>query len=1169
LVIRPIWARFGSLDHFFDGEKMKSLVTFLSLLLTGSLAYGSGLKGPCEVLVGGVEDYSQSQKYEVYGTVTPKSLVELANIVKTTNRPIAVRGAGFSMGGQTASNHGLVVDMRNMNKVLDYNVKAKTIRVQTGATWRQIQELILKDNLAIMIMQSYNNFQVGGSLSVNAHGRYVGYGPLVSSVEEIRVMLADGSIVTASRTERPEIFAAAIGGYAAIGIIVEAKLKLAENKNLERTVKSYQVGDNLSLAVEAMVKDFREQVEKDPTAVMFNADLYPPDYNRIDAITFRETDKELTDPKPIQTPEPEGLIANIARATMVTLEQKFPAIKRYRANVMAPKELAQPRVVTRMNEASYDNSALKPLADRLPITKSIPGINQIANRKALLQEYFIPVGKVAEFTPKMVKIFKDAGVNVSNVSFRHVPKNMESTLSWAKEDSFALVIYYTQTYGSESQRLQNLSDAKDWTRDMMAEIEKVGGTFYLPYQIYASRDQFNHMYPNHQQFFELKKKLDPTNKFNNSLWDQYRLSEDTYHYRELLASPTGRDELRDYFTNIFSINDASNAIKAIEEAMQVTLSKGRDPNDRSVYDELLKIMPKYQNGFFKRTAETLKALTVQQKEMAKQTAEALKEQGVNEVNGYVEIGSPGRYVWALKQLMKIKGKIYAVNDTFEKKHWIETKFGFRIPAVALVKKILFSNYDQFQQLEIMNESVDLVSMFIGLHHCPPEKLDGFIASINRVLRVGGRFVLRDHDANEKLLAMAFMAHSTYNAGLGLSYDEELNEVRNLQKLDYWKRKMEQAGFKHVGQDKLQAGDPTGNTLMVFEKIARTAETESAIRQQIAQAGAGLNLNLLPGYKRDQSNTYMTQGEWFLVDIFKELGSYTKHSPWFTFPFTKFVDLYAKVYGTTREFAQREGIQDSKQFKAYDSMDSQLLSGIKMMFKSLDFFANRVKKSAAGIPDSELVIEQKVLSDFFVQYAQFMTHTPWYRFPHKRTFNDLVERFKEDRGYVSGATEKMISQMRLLFGAMDFTAAIVRRGLKEETVDLNTRFLLEVNSDSPEILTANEKVELQRLTETLVLGRTERYMPFTEAMKALADSHARVLNVAGNTHISVLIKTPQAKLPQVGVPVDQIMDYQFPTAGNAGGETAFHHMIRVKVSDLPLLLKQLDQMGLEVVRVHDY
>lgn len=63
------------------------------------------------------------------------------------------------------------------------------------------------------IMQTYSNFTVGGSLSVNVHGRYIGEGPLIRLVESIEVVLADGKEVIASRTENPEIFFAAIGGF--------------------------------------------------------------------------------------------------------------------------------------------------------------------------------------------------------------------------------------------------------------------------------------------------------------------------------------------------------------------------------------------------------------------------------------------------------------------------------------------------------------------------------------------------------------------------------------------------------------------------------------------------------------------------------------------------------------------------------------------------------------------------------------------------------------------------------------------------------------------------------------------------------------------------------------------------------------------------------------------
>ena len=49
-------------------------------------------------------------------------------------------------------------------------------------------------DLSVKIMQSYANFTVGGSLSVNVHGRYTGLGPLILSVRSIRLVLANGDL---------------------------------------------------------------------------------------------------------------------------------------------------------------------------------------------------------------------------------------------------------------------------------------------------------------------------------------------------------------------------------------------------------------------------------------------------------------------------------------------------------------------------------------------------------------------------------------------------------------------------------------------------------------------------------------------------------------------------------------------------------------------------------------------------------------------------------------------------------------------------------------------------------------------------------------------------------------------------------------------------------------
>ena len=48
-----------------------------------------------------------------------------------------------------------------------------------------------------------------------------------------------------------------------------------------------------------------------------------------------------------------------------------------------------------------------------------------------------------------------------------------------------------------------------------------GGSYYLPYQLHATEEQFHRAYPRASEFLALKQRLDPTNKFRNELIDKY------------------------------------------------------------------------------------------------------------------------------------------------------------------------------------------------------------------------------------------------------------------------------------------------------------------------------------------------------------------------------------------------------------------------------------------------------------------------------------------------------------------------------------------------------------------------------------------------------------------------------------------------------------------------
>ena len=71
------------------------------------------------------------------------SLVEeVQEAVRRSTGPLSVGGGHFSMGGQTASPGSLHLDMRRLNAILEFSPVNRSIRVQSGARWCDIQHFI-------------------------------------------------------------------------------------------------------------------------------------------------------------------------------------------------------------------------------------------------------------------------------------------------------------------------------------------------------------------------------------------------------------------------------------------------------------------------------------------------------------------------------------------------------------------------------------------------------------------------------------------------------------------------------------------------------------------------------------------------------------------------------------------------------------------------------------------------------------------------------------------------------------------------------------------------------------------------------------------------------------------------------------------------------------------
>lgn len=420
--------------------------------------------------------------------VVPGSVEEIQEIVRSHRGPISLGGARFSQGGQTAHPETLHLDLRRLNRVLALDPRTQTITVECGATWRQIQQQIDPIGLSVRIMQTYANFTVGGSLSVNVHGRYIGEGPIIRSVQSLRIVLADGSIQTASEEVNPDLFHAAIGGYGGIGIITDATLRLTENVAVER--------HSVALPIATYPEHFNTSVRDNPDAIFSNGDIYPPDFEIVRAVTWY---KSARPPTSNQRLRPIGQTDHLSPRIIALLAESDTAKKIRRVAIEPLLHLSKP-VVWRNNEASYDVSELPAFTHQ--------------DHTYGLREYFIPVKNFSPFVERMRSVFSKHNVNIINVSIRHALPDSGSFLAWAREEVFAFVVYYRQGITPADQERVRV-----WTRAMIDEANAFGGSFYLPYQVYESPEQRRRAYPQLDSFLAAKRRFDPNNTFRNTLID--------------------------------------------------------------------------------------------------------------------------------------------------------------------------------------------------------------------------------------------------------------------------------------------------------------------------------------------------------------------------------------------------------------------------------------------------------------------------------------------------------------------------------------------------------------------------------------------------------------------------------------------------------------------------
>jgi FAD/FMN-containing dehydrogenase len=138
---------------------------------------------------------------------------------KTRGIEIAIRGGGHATSGASSTEGGICIDLSKLRKVI-VNPDTKTVTAQGGALWADVDKAAEEHGLAV-VGGTVNTTGVGGLTLGGGYGYLVGqYGLVIDNLLEVKLVLADGKTVTASRHKNSQLFWAIRGAGASFGAVL-------------------------------------------------------------------------------------------------------------------------------------------------------------------------------------------------------------------------------------------------------------------------------------------------------------------------------------------------------------------------------------------------------------------------------------------------------------------------------------------------------------------------------------------------------------------------------------------------------------------------------------------------------------------------------------------------------------------------------------------------------------------------------------------------------------------------------------------------------------------------------------------------------------------------------------------------------------------------------------
>ena len=454
--------------------------------------------------------HSQLNRTRVRKLLMPRTRDELADIAHSAFRkglPISVSGCRHSMGRQQFATDSICLDTRGLDRVISFDRERGLIEAEAGIQWPKLIRAYLEGQATsekqwgiAQKQTGADTFTLGGSLSSNVHGRGLTMKPLISNVESFTLINCDGKPVLCSRDQNSELFRVAIGGYGLFGLIDTVTLRLVPRQKLRRAVEIIRANDlpkrfEQRIAQKFLYGDFQ-----------FSVDEKAPDFLQRGVFSCYE---------PIGEQEPVIAKKELRDDDWLDLlrlayKDRAKAFKRYSEYYLSTNGQ------TYWSDTSQLSAYLPNYAQKI---RQLVGGEESS---LIITEIYVPRPDLPDFLARAAELLRSNRTIVIYGTVRLIERDDESFLAWARK-SYACVIFNLLTLHTEA---GIEASARAFRRLIDLAITR-GGSYYLTYHKFAKPEQVVACYPQFRQFLELKRKYDPTERFQS---DWYR------YYRNLFAS---------------------------------------------------------------------------------------------------------------------------------------------------------------------------------------------------------------------------------------------------------------------------------------------------------------------------------------------------------------------------------------------------------------------------------------------------------------------------------------------------------------------------------------------------------------------------------------------------------------------------------------------------------